>query len=454
MTNPASASGDQTEREDRSPFGSPPTASGVARRVVLLVVLIGATAAAAWWFTRTAKPAVATPVQSTVTDSNGSPVMLTAESAKRIGVTYALVERGSLSSAIRTVGLVSYDETKVKTIAPKVDGYVEQLYVAYTGQPVQVNDSLLRLYSPMLLTAQEELLLAKKLAADVANGSPEAVRNAESLLSSARRRLKYWDISDEDIARVERTGEVQRTVTLRSPLRGVVVQKNVSSGQRIMAGDAVYQVADLREVWLEGEVFERDLAAIRLGETVTAEFAAMPGQPRHGRIVYVSPTISAETRTTKIRIALANDDLALKPGMYATIQIAGEERRNVLSVPRSAVLATGTRVLVFVKGADGTLTPREVELGGNTDDRVEIRRGLTAGETVVSSATFLIDAESNLGSALGGMAGMPGMSVSTPKTVAPESKPVAKEPATKEPATKNPDPMANMPGMATPPKKP
>jgi Cu(I)/Ag(I) efflux system membrane fusion protein len=417
VTDHTSSPAGSQARDERSPFeSSQPTALGTARRVVLLTLVIGAAVAAAWWFTRAGKHAETAPRASTAADSSGGPVMLTPESASRIGVTYAVVERGSLASEVKAVGLVTYDETRVKTIAPKVDGYVEQLFVAFTGQPVEVNDSLLRIYSPMLVTAQEELLLARKLTVDVANGSPEAVRNAESLLSSARRRLKYWDVPDEDIARVERTGEVQKTLTLRSPLRGVVVQKNVSSGQRIMAGDAVYQVADLREVWLEGEVFERDLAAIRLGEMVTAEFAAMPGQPRQGRIVYVSPTISAETRTTKIRVALPNADLVLKPGMYASLQIRGDARRDVLSVPRSAVLATGTRVLVFVKGADGTLTPREVELGGNADDRVEIRRGLAAGETVVSSATFLIDAESNLGAALGAMANMPGM-------VAPAKKP-------------------------------
>jgi Cu(I)/Ag(I) efflux system membrane fusion protein len=330
----------------------------------------------------------------------------------------------------------------VKTIAPKVDGYVEQLFVAFTGQAVAVNDSLLRIYSPSLVTAQEELLLAKKLAADVVAGSPEAVRNAESLLAAARRRLEYWDVPAEDVARVERTGAVQKTLTLRSPLGGVVVQKNVSSGQRVAAGDAVYQVADLREVWLEGEVFERDLAAVRLGEAVSAEFAAMPGRPRQGRIVYVSPTISPDTRTTKVRVALPNDDLALKPGMYATIVIHGESRAGVLSVPRSAVLATGTRVLVFVKGADGMLTPRVVELGANTDDRVEIRRGVVAGETVVSSATFLIDAESNLGSAVGAMANMPGMEANPAK------------PAAKSPEAPRPDPMTNMPGMDHPAKKP
>jgi Cu(I)/Ag(I) efflux system membrane fusion protein len=450
MTEHTSSPAGRQDREGPSPFeSSPPTPLGTARRIAFLVVAIGAAVAAAWWFTRAGRAAGAPPRAGTVADSNGSPVMLTPEAANRIGVTYATVERGSLTADVRTVGLVTYDETRVKTIAPKVDGYVEQLFVAYTGQPVEVNDSLLRIYSPMLVTAQEELLLAKKLATDVSGGSPEAVRNAESLLSSARHRLKYWDIPDEDIARVERTGEVQRTLTLRSPLRGVVVQKNVSAGGRIMAGDAVYQVADLSEVWLEGEVFERDLAAIRAGETVTAQFAAMPGKQREGRIAYVSPTISGETRTTKIRVVLPNADFVLKPGMYAAIQIRGTARHDVLSVPRSAVLATGTRVLVFVKGADGTLTPREVELGGNTDDRVEVLRGLSAGETVVSSATFLIDAESNLGSALGGMANMPGMDVSPPKSAAQPAPPVAKPPA-----ARRPDPMANMPGMGAPAKKP
>jgi Cu(I)/Ag(I) efflux system membrane fusion protein len=416
MTEHTSSPTDQAEREERSPFeSSPPTALGIARRWVLLTIVIGAAVVAAWWFTRAGKAGPAAPLARTVADSSGSPVMLTPEAANRIGVTYAVVERGSLTAEVRTVGVVAFDETRVKTIAPKIEGYVEQLFVAFTGQPVEENDPLLRIYSPMLVTAQEELLLAKKLAADVSKGSPEAVRNAESLLSGARRRLKYWDIPDEDVARVERTGEVQKTLTLRSPLRGVVVQKNVSSGQRIMAGDAVYQVADLREVWLEGEAFERDLAAMRLGQTVIAEFAALPGQPRQGRILYVSPTISAETRTTKIRVALSNADLMLKPGMYATLTIRGDARTNVLSVPRSAVLVTGKRVLVFVKGADGTLAPREVELGGNTDERVEILRGVKVGETVVASATFLVDAESNLGSALSAMANMPGMDMSTPK---------------------------------------
>ena len=428
---------DQPETQAHSPFEGEGSGAGrTAIQWLLVVTGIGAALFAAWWFTRAGGSAAVT-AQAAPADSGRSAVMLTPEAANRIGVTYAVVERGSLTSEVRTVGLVTYDETRVKTITPKIDGYVEQLFVASTGQPVEEGDSLLRIYAPMLVTAQEELLLAKKLVSDVANGNAEAARNAESLLAGARRRLKYWDIPDEDVARVERTGEVQKTLTLRSPLRGVVVQKNVLSGQRIMAGDAVYQVADLHEVWLEGEVFERDLAATRIGQTVNADFAAMPGQPRQGRIIYIAPSVSAETRTTKIRVALPNHDQSLKPGMYATIRIRGDARTNLLNVPRSAVLVTGERVLVFVRAADGMLTPRDVELGGSTDGRVEIVRGVKAGETVVSSATFLVDAESNLGSALGAMAGMPGMDVGAPKSATPA----------KRPAAKAPDSMANMPGM-------
>ena len=410
--------------DTRSPFETP--RSGVAtaalRQVVTVAVIVVAVLGA-WWFTRVDTVAEARTREEVAADSGRNAVMLSAEAASRIGVTYALVERGSLTAAVRTVGLVQYDETRVKTISPKIDGWVEQLFVSSIGQAVTANEPLLRIYSPMLVTAQEELLLAKKLVADVANGNAAAARNAESLLAGARKRLSYWDIPNEDVARIERTGEVQKVLTLRSPLSGVVVQKNVQSGQRIMAGDAVYQVADLHEVWLEGEVFERDLAAIRIGQAVSAEFAAMPGHPRQGRIVYLAPSVSPETRTTKVRVALANHDLSLKPGMYATILIQGDARTNILSVPRSAVLVTGERVLVFVKDADGMLTPREVELGAATDERIEIRRGVIAGETVVSSATFLIDAESNLGSALGAMATMPGMDHGPPKAAPAKSPP-------------------------------
>ncbi|HEX6051932.1 MAG TPA: efflux RND transporter periplasmic adaptor subunit [Gemmatimonadaceae bacterium] len=345
---------------------------------------------------------------------SAQPVSLTSDQARRIGITYAVATLGTLEREVRTVGQITYDETRVQTIAPKIDGWVERLYVNATGQPIAVGQALLAIYSPMLVTAQEELLLARRLQADVASGSGDAQRSAADLLAASRRRLAYWDIPASEIAAIERSGEVRKTLTLRSPAGGYVLDKNVIEGQRIMAGDALYRVADLTAVWVEGEVFEQDLANVRVGQVVHADFQALPGEHRMGRISYVYPTVNPDTRTARVRVVLPNRDLRLKPGMYATLRIAGAVRAGVLTIPRDAVLLTGERNIVFVREANGQLAPREVAVGVANDDRMEILRGLTAGETVVASATFLIDAESNLGKALGGMGDMPGMEVSGP----------------------------------------
>lgn len=369
------------------------------------------------------------------------PVMLSVEAAQRIGVTYTTVTLGPLAREVRTVGQVTFDETRVKAIAPKIDGWVEKLYVDYTGKPVQVGAPLLTIYSPMLVTAQEELLLAKKLAQDVAGGTSDAARGADELLRSARRRLAYWDIPESDIDRIEQTGEVQRTLTLRAPVGGVVIEKSVLGGQKIMAGDALYRVADLSVVWVEGEVFEQDLALARVGLMAVAEFEALPAERFSGRIAYIYPTLNADTRTVRVRVELPNRGLRLKPGMYATLRFSGGSRINALSVPRSAILSTGQRNIVFVRRADGQLEPREIRVGVAGGDRVEVLSGVAAGETVVASATFLVDAESNLGSALGGMGNMPGMEMTTPpKTSKPAPKGTGGAP-------KKPNDMPKMPGM-------
>ena len=341
------------------------------------------------------------------------PVTMSAEDAQRIGVTFAQVTLAPLSREIRAVAQVTYDETRVKTVSPKIDGWVEQLFVNYTGQPIAVGQPLLAVYSPMLVSAQEELLLASRLKETLSGASGDARTNAGDLEAAARRRLLYWDITPSEIDRIQRTGQVRRTMTLRSPAGGVVIEKNVLGGQRIMAGDALYKIADLSTVWVEGEVFERDLPAIRLGATVTAELDALPGASRTGRITYIYPTLNAETRTARIRVALSNPGLRLKPGMYATIRIEGASS-SALSVPRSAVLSTGERNLVFVRRGDGMLEPRNVTVGESTSDRTRILSGVTIGETVVASATFLVDAESNLGTSLGGMGDMPGMDMTKP----------------------------------------
>ena len=274
----------------------------------------------------------------------------------------------------------------------------------------------------MLVSAQEELLLAKRLQGDVAAANTDARASASSLLTSARRRLAYWDIPASEIAEIERSGEVRKTLTLRASAGGFVLEKNVLAGQKIMGGEPLYKVADLSTVWLEGEVFEQDLASVRVGQTVHTTLEALPGTQWTGRIAYIYPTLNPETRTVKIRVVVPNRDLKLKPGMYATIRVAGTARANVLTVPRAAVLSTGERSIVFVREANGQLTPREVALGASSDDRIEVLRGLAAGETVVASATFLVDAESNLGKALGGMGDMPGMDMTTPTKALPKAK--------------------------------
>lgn len=341
------------------------------------------------------------------------PVSLSDSDQRRIGVTFTRVDRSPLSRQVRTVAQVTYDETRVKQVVPRIDGYVEALYVNATGQPVTPGQPLFALYSPMLVTTQQELLLAQRLVGQVAAGTPDAIQGAASLLESARTRLLYWEVPPDVIARVLQTGVIERTVTLRSPVSGVVVEKSVLGGQRLMAGEVAYKIVDLSRVWIEGEVFEPDLPSVYVGQRVTAEFPALPGEERAGRITYVYPTLNPETRTARVRVEMANPDLRLKPGMYATFHFTAPTEK-VVNVPRSALLVTGKRTLVFVRDSLGTLTPREIVTGRTTDDRVEIMSGLSEGETVVASATFLVDAESNLGSALGGMANMPGMEVTTP----------------------------------------
>lgn len=351
----------------------------------------------------------------------GAPVTLTPLEARRIGVTYATATVGGLSKEVRTVGQVTFDETRLRTVTLKVDGFVDRLIVNATGQSVAAGQPLLTIYSPMLVTAEEELLLATRLRREVGAASSETRRSADDLIASSRRRLAYWDVPAGEISEIERTGQVRKTLTLRAPFGGFVLEKSVMAGQKVMAGEPLYKLADLRALWVEGEVFEQDMSTVLVGAGVKTDFAALPGEHRMGRISYIYPTLNPETRTVRVRVVVPNADLVLKPGMYATIRIAGRARERVLSIPRSAVLATGERNIVFVREPSGQLTPREVTLGTTNDDRVEVLQGLVAGQTVVASATFLVDAESNLGKSLGGMGNMPGMEVTTPPQALPAS---------------------------------
>ena len=346
------------------------------------------------------------------TDSGGvgrrEPVRLTAAQAQAIGVTYTSVARGPLTRTVRTVGQFVPAEPGLTDVTTKTDGFVETLYVNATGVPVRKGQPLLALYSQMLVAAQEELLTALRLAATV-DSTGEAARSAQALVSAARRRLTYWDISPAQIDRLEQTGHATKTMTLAAPFDGYVLEKMVVAGQSVMPGMKLYRIADLSTVWIEGEVFERDLALVGIGAPATADVVAYPGRPFRGRVSFISPVMDPASRTARVRVAFANRGGALKPGMYATLFIEGASGGDVLNVPAEAVVMTGERNLVFVVRPDGMLVPRAVTLGPRAGDRYQVLTGVTAGERIVASANFLVDAESRLGATGTPMPPMPGM---------------------------------------------
>jgi len=321
---------------------------------------------------------------------------LTTDQIRTFGITFRTAEVRPLEIKIRAVGLVDFDETRMAYVAPKFGGYVERLYVDFTGQPVSRGQPLLEIYSPELVSAQEEMLLARELEKKIGQSGVEGVAGGSAdLLAQARRRLRYWDISEAQIERVLATSQVQRTLTLHAPVSGIVMEKNVLEGQAVRPGDNLYMIADLSKVWVEAELFEADAGLVEEGMPVAIEVAALPGRTFEGRVEYVYPTIKETTRSMTARIALPNPGGRLKPGMYATVRLA-EDLGEVLTVPRSAVLRTGEKAIAFVDMGGGRLMPHELTLGMTGEEYVEVLEGLQPGARVVTSAQYLLDSESNL----------------------------------------------------------
>jgi len=394
-------------------------ANSLLRRALYAVPVLVAVAAA-WWFTRGAAPAPASAAHDHSTmaaATGGGPVVISAADARRIGVTYATATHALLHRDVQLAGEVGIDETRVRTVALKVDGLVEQLHADFVGKVIRRSDPLLALYSPMLVAAQEELLVAARLQKNLGGDAASASSNAASLVASARQRLANWDVDDADIDMVTQHGMTHRTLTLRSPVSGTILEKNVVTGQQVMAGQPLLRVADLSQVWIDGDVFEQDLPLVRVGQPVAIEFRAMPGVVRTARVTSFAPTLDPATRSARVRVALANTDGRLRPGMFATLRLVAPETAPTLVVPRGAVLSTGERSLVFVRRADGRLEPRQVVVGLADETQVQVLQGLQHGDVVVASATFLVDAESNLGTAMGGMGDMPGMDMTAPKAL-------------------------------------
>jgi Cu(I)/Ag(I) efflux system membrane fusion protein/cobalt-zinc-cadmium efflux system membrane fusion protein len=321
-------------------------------------------------------------------------VKISPERQPLIGIKTALVKSQPIHKLIKAVGRVDYAEPNISIVNLKFDGWVEKLYVNSTGRAVRKGEPLFDIYSPELVSAQQEYLIALK--ADATLGG------AASILKSAREKLRLWDITDSQVEELGRTGEFKKTVPVYSPGSGIVIEKNVIQGQKIMAGENLFKIADLSRVWILGEVYEYELPFIKAGQEAKVSLSYYPGEAFSGRITYIYPYLKPETRTNQVRIEVGNPGLKFKPEMFVNLEVQVDYGTR-LTVPADAVLDAGDTKIVFVAKGDGYFEPREVKLGVRGEGMYEVLGGLSDGENVVTSANFLIDSESSLKAALNRM---------------------------------------------------
>jgi Cu(I)/Ag(I) efflux system membrane fusion protein len=334
-------------------------------------------------------------------EDDGSTVKVSLDKVQRLGVRTEPAALRELHRTVRAVGTIQVDERRQAVVTTKFEGFIEKLHVNATGQVVRGGEPLLDFYAPELVAAQQEYLLAWHSLHDMAGASADVRSAAQQIANAALQRLRNWDISDDQVKHLQRSGTFTRTLSLRSPADGVVLEKGAVEGMRFAPGDALYRIADLSTVWLIADVFEQDLAAVREGQPAKLTVAAYPGTEFTGKVAFIYPTVARETRTAKVRVEVPNPDGRLKIDMYGNVELtAPVTAGTVVAVPDSAVLNSGARQAVLVDRGEGRFEPREVKLGAQADGFTEIRSGLKAGEPVVVAANFLIDAESNLRAAL------------------------------------------------------
>jgi len=333
-------------------------------------------------------------------------IRISTEKIQKLGVRTEPAAMRLLGRTVRAAGRVEPDERRVSVIAPRFEGYVEKLLVNTTGQAVARGQPLFEAYSPDLVSAQLEYAIAMQGQRSMNGAGHEAQDGMKRLSESSLAHLRHWELSPEQLDRLVKTGEPQRTVTFLSPVSGVVTEKKAIQGMRFMPGETLYQVTDLGSVWIIADVSEQDIGLVKTGAMAGITITAYPNESFDGRITYIYPTLKAETRTVPVRVELANPGQRLKPAMFAQIELAVGGKTPVLTVPDSAVIHTGTRRIVLVQVKEGRFEPREVELGARGANFVEIVKGVRDGEQVVVAANFLIDAESNLKAAVGGLGGL------------------------------------------------
>jgi Cu(I)/Ag(I) efflux system membrane fusion protein len=331
-------------------------------------------------------------------------VKIDSERQQLIGLTTAPVAEGPVGGDIRTTARVAVDETRIRHIHVKVDGYVEKLFVDFVGMPVAKDQPLFTYFSPDFVSAQEDYLLALKTQKSLAGGS--LAGSGADLLDAARRRMALWDVPAGAIAELERTGEVRKSLTLYSPITGVVTAKTAVEGMRLGPADTPFEITDLATVWGVADVYEPEIQRVKVGMPADLTLGTFPGKAFHGRVAFIDPQVDPKSRTVKVRVDLANPRGELKPEMYGEMVLRSQARRGLV-IPVDAVLDSGARKIVFVALGDGRFAPREVQVGDNLGETVEVRSGLKQGESVVTRANFLVDSESRLRAALAQFAGKP-----------------------------------------------
>jgi RND family efflux transporter MFP subunit len=346
-----------------------------------------------------------TPPQTAASVPGLSTVHLSAAKQQLIGVKTSDVTRAPFQRAIRAVGRVTYDETRLRHVHTKIAGYVEKLFANVTGEWVQEGQPLMDIYSPELLASQQEYLVALQARTRTAGSSiPSVASSGDELVASARRRLELFDLSDDQIREIEQSGRARRTVTLYAPISGTILQRTVTQGQRIEPEMDLLDMADLSRIWVLASVYEYELPFVRRGQKAVMKLSYLPGKTYEGRVSFVYPVLDAATRTAQVRIELPNPDLTLKPDMYAEVTLIADLGERT-SVPSSAVMDTGTRSIVFVDKGDGYFEPRDIRIGLRLPDTYEVIGGLEPGDKVLTSANFFVDSESKLKAALAAMAG-------------------------------------------------
>lgn len=323
------------------------------------------------------------------------------------GVRTEKIVSKELNKSVRAVGIVAADERRVANIQTKFSGWIVDLYVNFTNQSVKKGEPLFSVYSPALLATQEEYIIAKKGAKNQLKGTfgEEYSRTNQKLLESVKQRLELWDIPQEEIERLDRQATPMRTLTIRSPIDGIVLQKNAFAGMNVEPGMNIFVVADLSHVWVLADIFEQDIASIRIGQKAPFTMNAFPGRVFEGTVDFINYVLDQTTRTTKVRLEFDNPEMLMKPGMYGVVELT-IPIGFVLALPEAAVIDTGTKKIVFIEKGPGLYRPVEVELGAKGEGYYQVLKGLSENDLVVTSSQFLMDSESRIQSSGGGMQGM------------------------------------------------